>query len=299
MAMSGTKVLHYDAFSRIPGKGNPAGIVRDAEGLQESEMQQIAASVGFNETTFVVPSQVADVKLKYFTPGHEMDLCGHATVASLYHLKTNGWFEGWDTVTVETGAGVLPMEFLKQPDGDWSIRMMQDRPRFVPFDGDRERLARSIGLDAADLHPELPIVYGSTGIWTLLVPIACKESFARMKPLNQLFPDILTELPRASIHPFGLETEDPSAYMHARHFSSAYSGTVEDPATGTASGVMGAYALTYMEPDRDSIAFTVEQGLECGYDGRVKVEVRRTNEEQQSMEVRITGAAVFVREMIV
>ncbi|MDB4868336.1 MAG: PhzF family phenazine biosynthesis isomerase [Cohnella sp.] len=141
--MSGTQVLHYDAFSRIPGKGNPAGIVRDAEGLQQWEMQQIAASVGFNETTFVLPSQVADVKLKYFTPGHEMDL------------------------------------------------------------------------------------------W------------------------------------------------------------------GTASGVMGAYALTYMEPHRDSIAFTVEQGLECGYDGRVKVEVRRTNEVQKSLKVYITGEAVFVKEMIV
>jgi PhzF family phenazine biosynthesis protein len=297
--MSGTQVLHYDAFSRIPGKGNPAGIVCDAEGLQQWEMQQIAASVGFNETTFVLPSQVADVKLKYFTPGHEMDLCGHATVASLYHLKTNGWFEGRDTVTVETGVGVLPMEFLKQPDGDCSIRMMQDRPRFAPYGGDREILAHSIGLEAADLHPDLPIVYGSTGIWTLLVPIAHKESFVRMKPQNQLFLHILTEFPHASIHPFGLETEDPEAYMHARHFSSAYSGTVEDPVTGTASGVMGAYALTYMEPHRDSIAFTVEQGLECGYDGRVKVEVRRTNEVQQSLEVYITGEAVFVKEMIV
>lgn len=297
--MSGTKVLHYEAFSRIPGKGNPAGIVRDAEQLTGADMQRIAASVGFNETTFILPSQVADVKLKYYTPGHEMDLCGHATVASLYHLKTDGWFEGRDTVTVETNIGVLPMEFLREPDQEWSIRMMQDRPRFVPFAGDREQLARSIGLIAGDLHPDLPIVYGSTGIWTLLVPIAHKECFARMKPQNRLFPDILTELPRASVHPFGLETEDPAAFMHARHFSSAYSGTVEDPVTGTASGVMGAYALEYMEPGRDSIAFTVEQGLEIGYDGRVKVEVLRSKIEDRSMEVRITGGAVFVRELTI
>ncbi|TJY42732.1 PhzF family phenazine biosynthesis protein [Cohnella pontilimi] len=295
--MSGTKVLHYEAFSRIPGKGNPAGIVRDAERLTHEDMQRIAAAVGFNETTFVLPSQTADVKLKYYTPGHEMDLCGHATVATLYHLKHDGWFKDRDTVTVETNVGVLPMEFVREPDGEWSIRMTQDRPRFVPFAGDRERLAVSIGLTADELHPELPIVYGSTGIWTLLVPIARKQSFARMKPQNRLFPDILAELPRASVHPFCMETEDPAAFMHARHFSSAYSGTVEDPVTGTASGVMGAYALEYMEPHRDSISFVVEQGMEIGYDGRVKVEVSRTPNEDRSMEVRITGGAVYVGEM--
>ncbi|MBW5448326.1 PhzF family phenazine biosynthesis isomerase [Cohnella sp. CFH 77786] len=287
-------VLHYEAFSRIPGKGNPAGIVRDADGMPENEMQRIAAAVGFNETTFIQTSETADVRLRYFTPGHEMDLCGHATVATLYHLKTNGWFEGRDRITVETRAGNLPMELMREPEGDWSIRMMQDRPRFEPFGGDRGMLARSIGLEERDLHPELPIMYGSTGIWTLLVPVADLACFSRMKPDNRRFPDILAERPRASVHPFGLATVDPQAHMHARHFSSPYSGTIEDPVTGTASGVMGAYALTYLQPGRESADLIVEQGLEIGRDGRVQVQVRRT--EGDSMEVRIIGCAVYVRE---
>ncbi|WP_123041878.1 PhzF family phenazine biosynthesis protein [Cohnella candidum] len=295
--MSGIKVLHYEAFSRIPGKGNPAGIVEDADGMPDAEMQRIAAAVGFNETTFIQTSRTADARLRYFTPGHEMDLCGHATVATLYHLKTNGWFADKDRITVETRVGDLPMEFLREPDGAWSIRMMQDRPKFEPFGGDRAALARSIGLEERDLHPDLPIVYGSTGIWTLLVPIRDKEAFTRMKPDNRRFPEILTERPRASVHPFGLETEDPEAFMHARHFSSAFSGTVEDPVTGTAAGVKGAYALTYLEPERESASFLVEQGLEIGRDGRVKVEVRRLKDE--GIEVRITGSAVFVKEFTV
>lgn len=88
--MNNIKVLHYDAFSSYPNKGNPAGVVLEADHLSESEMQSIAHKVGFNETVFVVSSDVADLRLKYFTPGHEINLCGHATMASLFALKTKG-----------------------------------------------------------------------------------------------------------------------------------------------------------------------------------------------------------------
>ena len=60
-----------------------------------------------------------------------------------------------------------------------------------------------------------------------------------MKPNNEMFPSVLKEIPNASIHPICLETYDELAQMHGRHFSSAYAGTIEDPVTGTASGVMG------------------------------------------------------------
>ena len=76
------RVLHFDAFAPRPGMGNPAGVVLDADGLSDATMQAIAQAVGFNETAFVLPSTRADLRLRYFTPGHEVDLCGHATVGS-------------------------------------------------------------------------------------------------------------------------------------------------------------------------------------------------------------------------
>lgn len=82
--------------------------------------------------------------------------------------------------------------------------------------------------------------------------------------------------------------------MHARHFSSPYSGTTEDPVTGTASGVMGAYYLTYVKPEIDEVQFVVEQGHEIGRDGKVQVSVIRDGED---MDVRMKGTAVFVREL--
>ncbi|MEC0308176.1 PhzF family phenazine biosynthesis isomerase [Paenibacillus lautus] len=290
--MKSINVLHYDAFSVQPNKGNPAGVVLNADDLTEEEMQSIARSVGFNETTFILKSEQADIRLRYFTPGHEMNLCGHATMASMYALKTKGLLPEKETVWMETKVGILPIEF-QNAEGQLTMKMKQDHPQFISYEGDVDRLASSIGLKRDDLDFSMPIVYGSTGIWTLLVPIKGLEHFDRMVPDNAAFPDILTENPKASLHPFCLETMDGSSFMHARHFSSPYSGTVEDPVTGTASGVMGAYYLTYLNPEISSARFTIEQGQEMGKDGRVQVQVERWKE---TMDVYISGTAVFVKE---
>lgn len=77
-------VLHYDAFVTVAGLGNPAGVVLDAQGLSDDAMQQIAAAMGFNETAFVLPSDRADLRIRYWTPGHEVNLCGHATIATVW-----------------------------------------------------------------------------------------------------------------------------------------------------------------------------------------------------------------------
>ena len=66
--MKTINVFHYDAFTNKPNMGNPAGIVLDADGLTEEEMQRIAEKVGFNETSFVLSSEVADIIMRYFTP---------------------------------------------------------------------------------------------------------------------------------------------------------------------------------------------------------------------------------------
>jgi len=289
------KVLHYDAFSPYPNKGNPAGVVLEADHLSESDMQSIAHKVGFNETVFVVPSDVADLRLKYFTPGHEINLCGHATMASLFALKTKGILGEVSSINIETNVGVLPIQFSFDNNNQVMIKMKQDQPKFIEFNGDRAKLAHSIGLSLEELEEDMPIVYGCTGAWTLLVPVKNIESFSRMKPINSLFPEILTQLPKASVHPFSLQTLDPHALMHARHFSSPFSGTVEDPVTGTASGVMGAYYLKYIDPHMDSIQFDVEQGQEIGRDGKVNVEVYQLDSDR--MDVFISGTAVFVGEV--
>lgn len=290
--MPNRKVLHYDAFSSVANMGNPAGVVLEADDLDEKSMQAIAEKVGFNETVFITSSKKADFRLRYFTPGHEINLCGHATIASMYCLKTLGLLQNKDSITIETNVGNLPISFANRK-GDLFITMKQDHPRFIPFRGSISALADSMGLPEETVDISKPIVYGSTGTWTLLIPIKGLDPFARMCPNNEMFPEVLRENPRSSIHPFCIETMDKNAFMHARHFSSPYSGTKEDAITGTASGVMGAYYLTYLNENSEAADFFVEQGQEIGRDGRVHVQVIRN---ESKMDVYISGTGVFVQE---
>ncbi|HDR4428091.1 PhzF family phenazine biosynthesis isomerase [Bacillus thuringiensis] len=294
--MKTINVFHYDAFTNKPNMGNPAGIVLDADGLTEEEMQRIAEKVGFNETSFVLSSEVADIRMRYFTPGYEMDLCGHGTVGTIYALRERGLLEEKASLTIETKAGILPIQIVINENGETFIKMRQAAPQFKDFAGSKEELARSIGLEVNDLDVSLPIIYGSTGNWTVIVPIKNLNACERMKPNNAAFPSVLKEIPNASIHPICLETYDEKVHMHGRHFSSAYAGTIEDPVTGTASGVMGAYYATYVEKDFDhEMELIVEQGQEIHKDGRVTVYVTKV-EGNANLQIDIAGTAVYVKE---
>lgn len=292
--MKSVSVHHYDAFSVEANKGNPAGVVLDSEGLTDEDMQEVAKQIGFNETAFPLKSNRADFRIRYFTPGREMDLCGHATIGTVVAMKEQGLLEDKTEFIIETNAGILPITSNIENDHIY-ITMQQASPQFEAFNGSRVDLAHAIGIDEKDIVTEYPIVYGSTGSWTLLVPVRNLGVCKRMSPQNELFPEILKERPKASIHPFCMETYKENVFMHARHFSSPFSGTTEDPVTGTASGVMGAYYAQYIHPSATyPLELIVEQGQEIGKDGQVYVHVNQINNQ---LNIKITGSAVYVKEM--
>ncbi len=296
IGLKSVTVHHYDAFSTIAGKGNPAGIVLSGQVFTDEEMRQIAKKVGFNDTAFLLPSEIADIKIRYFTPGHENDLCGHATMAMMYALRTKNLIPTKPVLLLETNVGVLPITIAQNSDQQLSITMEQARPQFKVYEGSRKELATILGIDDSELHSEFPIMYGSTGNWTLLIPIQSLETFNKMKPQTSKFPDVLTEMPTVSLHPFCLEAKQSGFHMHARHFPSPYSGTDEDPITGTASGVMGAYYATFIQrAETYKNTYTIEQGLEVGKEGKVDVHVVKTNNED--ITISITGQAVYVKEI--
>lgn len=165
--------------------GNPAGVLLDADGLGEAAMQAIAHAVGFNETAFVLPSARADLRLRYFTPGHEVDLCGHATVGTFVLLHQRGRLPGAGfprRLTLETAAGLLPVTVEAGAAAEPIVVMAQAPARFLDCDGRHAQLARVLGIAPDDLHPDWPVRYGSTGLWTLVVPVRGLDAIRRMKP---------------------------------------------------------------------------------------------------------------------
>ena len=103
------KVYVMDAFSdRIFG-GNQAGVVLPDRPLTDAEMQQIAAEFKHSETAFVTVEPDGSVTLRYFTPAGEVELCGHATIATFALLRALGRI-GDGVVTAHTKAAELSIE---------------------------------------------------------------------------------------------------------------------------------------------------------------------------------------------
>ena len=86
------QVERYAAFSSDPAGGNPAGVVLDADALDDAAMQQIAAEVGYSETAFLLRADKVEPHygLRFFSPMAEVAFCGHATIATSIALAETG-----------------------------------------------------------------------------------------------------------------------------------------------------------------------------------------------------------------
>jgi predicted PhzF superfamily epimerase YddE/YHI9 len=101
-----------DAFSDAPFGGNPAGVCLLGEPLDEARMQSIAFELGIAETAFLVPGdEPTTFGLRWFSPATEIDLCGHATLASAHVLRQWGTVDGTKPITFHTKSGPLHAGF--------------------------------------------------------------------------------------------------------------------------------------------------------------------------------------------
>ncbi|WP_019508672.1 PhzF family phenazine biosynthesis protein [Pleurocapsa sp. PCC 7319] len=288
--MKEIKVLHLDAFTKIKDKGNPAGVVLFKDELKEEEMQLIAKKVGFNETVFIEKCIDADYRFRYFTPEHEMNLCGHATIAGVYALYQYNDLKENLAIEIKTNIGIIKAKAISK-DRDCIVEMEQEPPKFLMFEGEVEKLASVLNIAPENLIDN-EIIYGNTGTWTLLVPVKSGKDLETMMPQTNNFPEVLTQIPKTSIHPYTLQYFDQNNLVVARHFSSPHSGTIEDPVTGTASGVIAAYLLKKYR--KNKIEIDVLQGREMGKDGNLKAYAWKHGEK---IEIKITGACVYNQEM--
>jgi len=263
-----------DAFAEQRFAGNPAGVVPQADGLADEVMQHIAGELHCSETAFVMDSDTADVRVRFFSPVREVDLCGHATIATFHVLAATT--ELPSKVTMETRAGVLPIDIR-----DDMVFMQQAAPRFRSVDVDAATIARALGVDATAIAG-LPMEAASTGLWSLNVPLASRTVMQRLRPDFEAVEAVCTECDVGALFAFTFDTVDEENLVHGRCFAPCY-GISEDPVTGTANGALGAYLRRHdlLEETR----YTAEQGYELGRPGIVHVDV-------SGSEVWVGGSAV-------
>ena len=269
------RALLVDAFTTDPLAGNAAGVVPDADGLSETQMQAIARELSVSETVFVTAPEVdGDYRVRYFTPTQEVDLCGHATVALHAHLHANGALDA-GRHAMETDVGTLDVDV----DEDGTVWMTQAAPTVEAVDVDDERVADALGVDVAtlrDVGADLPMAVASTGLPFLMVPINFLEHLGNADPDMDAVESLTAEYEVTGIYAFTFDALDADSTLHGRMFAPG-AGIPEDPVTGTASGACGAY-LRDVEAFDDEFPeeMRFEQGHFVDRPGHVRVRVGDT-----------------------
>lgn len=300
--MDERRALLVDAFTTDPLAGNPAGVVPDAAGLADGQMQRIARELNASETAFLRPSKTADRRVRYFTPTQEVDLCGHATIASHALLAAEGLADG--THSLETNVGELSIEL-----DDGTVWMDQNPPEIEAIDADYDALARTLGTEPVALREagrDLPVARASTGLPFLVVPVTYLERLGEMDPDMEAVESLSAAHDVRGVYAFTFDTLSPDATLHGRCFVPS-AGVPEDPVTGTASGACGAYLDRFRafdgseatgeegaeaadDPDRATPAeMRFEQGHALDRPGLVRVRASRATSEGV---VRVGGEAV-------
>jgi PhzF family phenazine biosynthesis protein len=230
-----------DAFTDQPFSGNPAGIVLLGEEVFPNErlMTQVAAELRYSETAFVQRLSATEYHLRYFTPKAEVELCGHATIATFSLLHSLGIAEG--ECRCRTLAGDLCIEVGEK------VLMQMSAPRIVKTIADIAPIYKALGING--YIPSLPVQVAYTGLEDIMIPIQDVEA------LNALHPDMeavaaLTEKHKAvSFHCFALPTQaigqsgNQTIIAHVRDFAPLY-GIPEESATGTANAALTHYLST-------------------------------------------------------
>jgi trans-2,3-dihydro-3-hydroxyanthranilate isomerase len=283
--------MQVDAFTSVPLQGNPCAVVFEADGLAAEQMLAIAREMNLSETAFVLRSERADVRARYFTPAEEIPLAGHPTIATLYALVETGRLapvDGLATVQLELEAGIIPVEVEVAGGRARRVTMSQLAPQFLRTYSATEVMA-AFGLEPEAALPGALLQTVSTGTPQLMAPLRDQEALRRAQIDVAAYRVLKAAGDFFSVHLFCLQGFTPAGQTSARHLG-VPPDTFEDPFTGSATGGMAAYLWRYGLLDEPRIV--AEQGHWMERPGEALVEVIGPREAIST--VRVGGAAVAV-----
>ncbi|TFE00162.1 PhzF family phenazine biosynthesis protein [Jeotgalibacillus sp. R-1-5s-1] len=297
------KTLSYsllDVFTTTPFGGNQLAVFYEELPLGDERMQQIARELNLSETVFVQPpsNEANHKRLRIFTPQMELPMAGHPTIGTAFLLADKGLIdvkEGENSWVLEEGVGDIPVTVTQKDGTITSVQMQQPVPQFGSVFDDRKLAAELLSLSQEDLSEDLPVQTVSSGVPFLFIPVrsldAMKKIQFRMDVWEQHF-SLNDETQH--IFAFSTETEHATSHVHSRMFAPAM-GIAEDPATGGASGPLGAYLVKngLVQPAGDQHYMIIsEQGLEMGRPSFIEIEVQ--TDAKQITQVKIGGPSIIV-----
>ena len=297
------KFYQADVFTGQPFGGNPVAVFPNGQGLSDFELQQIAREMNLSETVFVLPptDQAAVVRLRIFTPTQEIPFAGHPVLGTFYVLAQLGLIAVTDGITrvmQECNIGLYPVEIHARDGQVTRVVMTQPKPLFLGAVEETEDLfhiSKALGLPKYQIvDTKAPVMVVSTGLPVVIVPVRALTAVRSIEPDSSAIVDICERFGTNGIMVYTTMTVEDHATVHTRMFAPAI-GILEDPATGSASGAMGAYlvhnGLVEVGPLTEIV---IEQGYEIGRPSRILVQVESDDDAIQA--VKVGGQVVMVVE---
>lgn len=248
-------VNHVNAFTAESEGGNPAGIVFDADDCNDEQLQDIAKKVGFSETAFISKSSEATRRLRFFTPTEEVDLCGHATIASWSLMRQRDLINN-GTFTQLTSAGILKVDIGT----DGLVYMEQANAEFFEHI-DTLGIQSILGITDSDFHATLKPQIVSTGLKDVIVVLNNEAALMNMTPDFDAMAMFSKKHDVIGMHVACLREGHPTLAT-ARNFAPLV-GINEESATGTSNGALLCYLKRYNALPQQS-EYVIEQGKSMG-----------------------------------
>lgn len=275
-------IIRVASFSDGDVGGNPAGVHISNQHPSESEMQSIAADVGYSETAFAEPNQNG-WRVRYFSPESEVPFCGHATIALGAALAKL------------TGAGIYPLTLNEAEitvegfieDGKYSAALQSPNTHSKSADSSTiQTVLNLFGYEEIDLDPNIPPAFANGGASHLIIGLNSRQRLSEMTynlDAGRIFMEDSGLVTIMLVH------SETKQLFHTRNpFASG--GVYEDPATGAASAAFAGYLRDINWLHNGVI--NIVQGEDMGARSLIRVELT----DVAGSSVRVSGSVRFMEE---
>ncbi|MEF1227124.1 PhzF family phenazine biosynthesis protein [Vibrio fortis] len=286
--MENIEVFLVNAFTKEGSGGNPAGVVLNADHLNDEDKLHIAQIIGYSETAFVSSDAEVDFEVSFFTTTSEVDFCGHATLATFSVLHQKGFITDGQ-YRQRTKAGILPVSVNALGE----VTMEQALPTFGRSFSD-SKVAGLIGIDENVLDSLiLPAQVVSTGLPDLIIQVP-KGYLDKVNIDEAKLIEFSKEHELVGAHVFEL-SDGTEVTASCRNFAPLF-GISEESATGSASGALACYLDKYLATEH-ARSFVFEQGRAMGALSQIFASVESNKHGVQR--VKVGGVANVIGSKIV
>lgn len=288
--MSLPKFFITDVFTDKKYGGNPLATFIDCETLSTHEMQEIAKEINFSETTFITSRESTHegYRVRIFTPRAEIDFAGHPTLGTAYVIRHLLKLTTCPDILLNLNIGSIAVHFSEQ---DKMLWMQQMTPTFGECTMPDE-IVSILGITQDDLDRTRPIQSISTGLPTLIVPLANHAALKKIRIHKTHYFSWATHAWAKLILAFCPSGYEAHQTLSARVFGDFY-GIPEDPATGSSNGALAAYLSHYAFFGQQNIDLLVGQGYEINRPATLAL---KTNWTAQAQKIFVGGKVVAIAQ---